>query len=201
MVNTNFKDFDEYDMGQDTDFGNQKKEKPGNDPFSNDDFFGGNQGSKRSNKSSKSKKKLDYEDPFAEDSKGNRFEEEDPFAVNNNFKKKNKPDEFEGGKKEKEDFFISNTVKQKQMGRIKEVQSDVFNSEQFMSEGDNPSRTENHKPVPKKRGITSLGIVDEELKSMGSSDRENKFQIQKPKKTPRTFGEVVDLDSTQDRTR
>lgn len=208
MVNTNFNDFDEYDMGKD------QSPKAKNDPFADGDVFAQ---SKTSNKSKKKKQNMDFndfgdaDDPFAnqEPSKAkskskNNFDEVDPFAVKDKFKKKKTVDKSNDHfRNPNEEFFISNTVKQKQIGRIKEVQSDVFDSEQFYSEGDNRQYKDSKKYERKRKDVPSLKIVDEEKKSGAGddSDYEGKFELQKPKKTPRTFGEVVDLESTQDNTR
>jgi hypothetical protein len=109
-------------------------------------------------------------------------------------------DEYNMGKEKKKkyddsDFFISNTVKEKQVGRIKEVQSDVFDSEQFFSETDNKSKFENKKHE-KKKTISNLRVVDEEQKSETEESRTEAFSIKKPESKPTTFGEIVDLKST-----
>ena len=99
-------------------------------------------------------------------------------------------------------------MKEKQIQRIKEVQSDVFDSEQFFSESDNKKIKNDFSksnPRNKKNSHISLKIVDEENKSDSQDSDQNlksdRFKIKKPKKKPRTFGEVVDLESTNDLSR
>lgn len=97
-----------------------------------------------------------------------------------NFKETPAQEEFD------DPFYISSNVKDKQIRRIKEVQSDVFDSETDHRKTD-PFQTEG----PRKG--SKLRVVDEEAQSESENSRKGDFDIRKPEQQPTTFAEVVDL--------
>jgi hypothetical protein len=113
------------------------------------------------------------------------FNNFDEYNIQNDNKKKNEIND---------EFFISNTVKEKQINRFKEVQSDVFDSEQFFSETDHNKSKPDHKKHEKKKTTSHLRVVDEEQKSETEESNNEKFAIKKPEMKATTFGELVNLD-------
>lgn len=96
---------------------------------------------------------------------------------------KQEPEEVE------DPFYVSSKVQEKQIKRIKEVHSDVFDSETSHRRTE-PFQTGGHNKAK------NLRVVDEEAQSRSGGSRQEAFEMSKPDQHPTTFAEVVNLSNT-----